>query len=122
MAFAVIVFFLLGSFPGWHEEVDEGTDSLIEIKPFPSRAVTQIAIACIAISALLTLIAVLWQHVGSAASGAMVSSTTYDAVTADVGAAAMALGWTGVALMVLLVAGIVQIQISISLLDKLTEE
>jgi hypothetical protein len=33
---------LLATFPGWHEERDERTGSDVDVKPFPSRPVSQV--------------------------------------------------------------------------------
>ena len=53
--FAFICLLLLATFPGWHEEeTSEGSDR--EVKPFPSRPVSQVALAIIFIASIFIFI------------------------------------------------------------------
>ena len=53
---AFVTFLLLATFPGWHEERDARTGSDIDIKPFPSRPVSQVALALIFIASIFVLV------------------------------------------------------------------
>jgi hypothetical protein len=50
---AFFSFILLSTFPNWHEERDEHTGSDVDVKPFPSRPVSQIVLACTIVVAIL---------------------------------------------------------------------
>ncbi|KAL4723344.1 hypothetical protein ACLX1H_009836 [Fusarium chlamydosporum] len=88
--FAFVCLLLLATFPGWHEETDsEGSDR--EVKPFPSRPVSQIALALIFISAIFVLVSVLWQHTASVAASVIAQDFGNGAVKSGVGTSAMVL-------------------------------
>lgn len=92
VAFSVVTFLLLSTFPGWHEEEDsEGSER--EVKPFPSRSVSQVALFSLGISATMTLLSVFWQHMASSNALTLIELVTADIVQVKVGAAAMGLGW-----------------------------
>src|SRR4051794_22951993 len=69
---AFFTFILLATFPGWHEERDERTGSDVDVKPFPSRPVSQVALALIFIASIFVLVSVLWQHTASVAAATIV--------------------------------------------------
>ncbi len=117
-ALAIFVFLILCTFPGWHEA--EGSDvSDPEVKPFPSRPLAMLGDALIAASSMLSLLAALWQHIGSAAAVKMAEVLSYGTVTGHVGAAAMALGWASFALFAIVFAGLTIMIISIRVLAQL---
>ncbi|KAK1580568.1 Ca2+ regulator and membrane fusion protein Fig1-domain-containing protein [Colletotrichum navitas] len=117
--FGFCTFILLATFPGWHETDSEG--SSVEVKPFPSLAVSKIASACIFVSAVISMLATFWQHLSSSAAIAMSSAFTQGAVTGHVGAAAMALGWISVFLLMTTFVGIIVMILSIRILLRLVE-
>ena len=77
------------------------------MKPFPSRPVSQIALAASALAAVLALVSMMWQ---------------YRTVKSGVGTVSLALGWTGFALMALTAIGLLVMILSIRILDQLTDE
>ncbi|KAJ5945999.1 Ca2+ regulator and membrane fusion protein Fig1-domain-containing protein [Penicillium verhagenii] len=116
-----VCFLLLATFPGWHTEInDEGSD--IEVKPFPSRPVSQAALGIISISFGFSFISVLWQHINSSSTASMVETLTYGTVSGHVGTAAMVLGWLAVVLIGFVSLGLLIMIMSISLLDRLSED
>lgn len=116
---AFFCFILLATFPGWHEERDEaGSD--IEVKPFPSRPVSQIALALIFVSSVFVLVSVLWQHTASVAASTVAQDLGNGSVKSGVGTAAMILGWFGFALFVIVTIGLLIMILSIRALDQLT--
>ncbi|EGP83565.1 unnamed protein product [Zymoseptoria tritici ST99CH_1E4] len=115
-------FLLLATFPGWHEEHDARTGSDIDIKPFPSRPVSQVALALIFISSIFVLVSVLWQHTASVAAAQVAQDFGNGSVKSGVGTAAMVLGWFGFALLIIVTVGLLVMILSIHLLDKLTDE
>lgn len=119
---AFVVFLLLATFPGWHEEQDERTGSEIDIKPFPSRAVSQTALALIFISSIFLLVSVLWQHTASVAAAQVASDFGNGSVKSGVGAAAMVLGWFSFTLLIIVTIALLVMIMSIQLLDKLTDD
>lgn len=109
------------TFPNWHEETnDDGSE--IEVKPFPSRPVTQVALGASALGFIFALISVLWQHVNSSAAGTMAESLTYGAVEAHVGTGAMVLGWAAVALICIVALALLVLIMSFSFLSRLTDD
>ncbi|KAF7593470.1 hypothetical protein BBP40_011476 [Aspergillus hancockii] len=121
IALVFIAILLMGTFPGWHEEIS-ANGSEREVKPFPSRPVSQTALGCIGIASALGLISILWQHVNSSAAASMATSLTYGAIESHVGTAAMILGWAAVVLVGIATIALLVMILSISLIRQLTEE
>ncbi|CAG7556632.1 uncharacterized protein FIESC28_03043 [Fusarium coffeatum] len=116
--FAFVCLLLLATFPGWHEETDsEGSDR--EVKPFPSRPVSQIALALIFISAIFVLVSVLWQHTASVAASVIAQDFGNGAVRSGVGTSAMVLGWFSFALLIVVTIGLLIMILSISVLSSM---
>ncbi|KAK5173090.1 uncharacterized protein LTR77_003212 [Saxophila tyrrhenica] len=118
---AFVVFLLLATFPGWHEERDARTGSDVDIKPFPSRPVSQAALALIFISSIFVLVSVLWQHTASVAAAQVAQDFGNGSVRSGVGTSAMVLGWFGFALLIIVTIGLLVMILSIHLLDRLTD-
>ncbi|KAJ5504914.1 hypothetical protein N7463_007788 [Penicillium fimorum] len=121
IVFMFICFLLLSSFPGWTEEVDD-SGSMREVKPFPSRSLSQICLLGFISSGAFCLISVLWQHINSSAAATMTETLTYGAVSAHVGGAAMALGWISVGLIGVVGMGLLVMILSIRLIRRLVDE
>ncbi|KAF5680674.1 membrane fusion mating FIG1 [Fusarium circinatum] len=116
--FAFVCLLLLATFPGWHEETDsEGSDR--EVKPFPSRPVSQIALALIFVSAIFILVSVLWQHTASVAASVIAQDFGNGAVKSGVGTSAMVLGWFSFALLIVVTIGLLIMILSISVLSSM---
>ncbi|KAG5752749.1 hypothetical protein H9Q69_008217 [Fusarium xylarioides] len=116
--FAFVCLLLLATFPGWHEETDsEGSDR--EVKPFPSRPVSQIALALIFISAIFVLVSVLWQHTASVAASVIAQDFGNGAVKSGVGTSAMVLGWFSFAQLIVVTIGLLIMILSISVLSSM---
>ncbi|KAL8822933.1 MAG: hypothetical protein Q9191_006344 [Dirinaria sp. TL-2023a] len=118
---AFITFLLLATFPGWHQETDE-RGSERDVKPFPSRAVSQVALALIFISSVFVLVSVLWQHTASVGASTIAQDLGNGSLKSGVGATAMILGWFGFALLIIVTIGLLVMILSISLLDRLTDD
>lgn len=118
---AFFCFILLATFPGWHEEVD-ASGSEKEVKPFPSRPVSQAALALIFVSSVFILVSVLWQHTASVAASTVAQDMGNGSVKSGVGSSAMVLGWFGFALMVVVTIGLLVMILSIRLIRQLTDE
>ncbi|KAF2716204.1 membrane fusion mating protein FIG1 [Polychaeton citri CBS 116435] len=119
---AFVTFLLLATFPGWHEERDANTGSDIDIKPFPSRPVSQVALALIFIASIFVLVSVLWQHTASVAAAQIAQDFGNGSVKSGVGTSAMVLGWFGFALFIVVTIGLLVMILSIHLLDRLTDD
>ena len=118
---AFITFLLLATFPGWHEEhTRDGSD--VDVKPFPSRPVSQIALAMIFIASIFVLVSVLWQHTASVAAAQVAEDFGNGSVKSGVGTTAMVLGWLAFALLIVVTIGLLVMILSISLLQKLTDD
>lgn len=117
MSLGFIGFLLLGTFPGWHEEVDED-GSEREVKPFPSRPVSQTALGLYVIAALFAFISGLLQHIASSTGSVMVQALTYGTANGHVGPAAMVLGWIAIFLYFLVAAALAIMIQSIRLLAE----
>ena len=118
---SAIAFVLLSTFPGWHEEVD-ANGSEIDVKPFPSRPVSQAAFAASFISAIFAMISALWQHTSAATAASMIELSHYGFVAAHVGSVATGLVWLGFFLQVIVAIGLLVMILSIIILDKLTDD
>jgi len=117
---AFVTFILLATFPGWHEERDEhGSD--VDVKPFPSRPVSQVALALIFIASIFVLVSVLWQHTASVAAATVAQDLGNGSVRSGVGTSAMVLGWFGFVLLIIVTIGLLVMIVSIAVLDKLTD-
>lgn len=118
---AFICFLLLATFPGWHEETDEhGSEH--DVKPFPSRPVSQVALALIFVASVFVLVSVLWQHTASVGASTIAQDLGNGSVVSGVGTTAMILGWFGFSLFIIVTIGLLVMILSISLLDKLTDD
>jgi len=117
---AFICFLLLATFPGWHEERN-GDGSDVDVKPFPSRAVSQVALAMIFISSIFVLVSVLWQHTASVAGAQVAQDLGNGSVRSGVGTSAMVLGWLAFSLLIVVTIGLLIIILSIHLLNRLTD-
>lgn len=122
MALTGLGFAGLATFPGWHEERDERTGSDIDIKPFPSRSVSYAVAFALLMASLLLLVSSLWQHVAAATLVTTVSSMSQGKLVGHVGAAAAALIWLSVGVIVTTFIGLLVMILSIHLLDALTDE
>ncbi|PMD67262.1 membrane fusion mating protein FIG1 [Hyaloscypha bicolor E] len=115
--FAFICLLLLATFPGWHEEEDaEGSER--EVKPFPSRPVSQIALAIIFIASIFVLVSVLWQHTASVAASIIAQDFGNGSVLSGVGTTAMVLGWFSFALLIVVTIGLLVMILSIRVLSE----
>jgi len=119
---AFVVFILLATFPGWHEETDGRTGSEVDVKPFPSRPVSQAALALIFIASIFILVSVLWQHTASVAAAQVAQDFGNGSVRSGVGSGAMVLGWFAFALLILVTTGLLVMILSIHLLDRLADD
>ncbi|KAH0439420.1 hypothetical protein CKAH01_07865 [Colletotrichum kahawae] len=116
--FAFVCFLLLATFPGWHEEEDsEGSDR--EVKPFPSRPVSQISLAIIFIASIFVLVSVLWQHTASVAASIIAQDFGNGAVKSGVGSSAMVLGWFSFTLLIIVTIGLLVMILSIRVLSQM---
>ncbi|KAF1984069.1 membrane fusion mating protein FIG1 [Aulographum hederae CBS 113979] len=118
---AFLTFVLLATFPGWHHEQDELTGSELDVKPFPSRPVSQVALALIFIASIFVLVSVLWQHTASVAAATIAQDLGNGSVRSGVGTSAMVLGWFGFVLLIIVTIGLLVMILSIMALDKLAD-
>jgi preprotein translocase subunit SecG len=117
IVFAFICLLLLATFPGWHEEEDDN-GSEREVKPFPSRPVSQIALAIIFIASIFILVSVLWQHTASVAASIIAQDLGNGSVKSGVGSTAMVLGWFAFALLIIVTIGLLVMILSIRVLAE----
>ncbi|KAH8174783.1 ca2+ regulator and membrane fusion protein fig1 domain-containing protein [Sarocladium implicatum] len=120
IVFAFVCFILLATFPGWHETEDsEGSER--EVKPFPSRPVSQIALAIIFIASIFVLVSVLWQHTASVAASVIAQDFGNGSVKSGVGTSAMVMGWFSFALLIIVTIGLLVMILSIRVLTAMTK-
>ncbi|KAH8595313.1 Ca2+ regulator and membrane fusion protein Fig1-domain-containing protein [Bisporella sp. PMI_857] len=113
-----ICLLLLVTFPGWHEEVDD-VDLGREIRPFPSRPVSQVVLVVSALATVFMFISTFWQHITSGAASSIVRSLSYSTVNGHVGPAAMTLAWIGVGFATTAMIGMIIIFRSIKALSPI---
>ncbi|CAG9941333.1 unnamed protein product [Clonostachys rosea f. rosea IK726] len=117
--FAFICFILLATWPGWHEEEDsEGSERAV--KPFPSRPVSQVALAIIFVASIFILVSVLWQHTASVAASVIAQDFGNGVVKSGVGTSAMVMGWFSFALLIVVTIGLLVMIISMQFLSQMT--
>jgi multisubunit Na+/H+ antiporter MnhB subunit len=116
-----LCFIILATFPGWHAETDT-SGSQLDVHPFPSRPVSQAALALIFISSVFILVSVLWQHTASVAASTIAQDLGNGSVKSGVGTSAMILGWFGFVFLVVVTIGLLVMILSISKLMELTGE
>lgn len=118
---AFLSFLLLATFPGWHTTTGhDGSEQ--EVRPFPPRAVSQVALATIFIASVFILVSVMWQHTAAVAATTVTQDLGNGSVRSGVGTAAMVLGWFGFGLLVVVTLGLLVMILSIQLLNQLTDE
>ncbi|CCC09627.1 hypothetical protein SMACR_03659 [Sordaria macrospora] len=116
--FAFICLLLLATFPGWHEEEDsEGSER--EVKPFPSRPVSQVALVIIFIATIFVLVSVLWQHTASVAASVIAQDFGNGSVMAGVGSSAMVMGWFSFTLLIIVTIGLLVMILSMRVLREI---
>lgn len=115
--FAFICLLLLATFPGWHEEEDE-RGSERDVHPFPSRPVSQVALAIIFIASIFVLVSVLWQHTASVAASIIAKDLGNGSVKSGVGSTAMVLGWFSFALLIIVTIGLLVMILSMRVLAE----
>lgn len=92
------------------------------MKPFPSRPVSQTALALIFIASVFVLVSVLWQHTASVAAAQVAQDMGNGSIKSGVGTSAMVLGWFSFALLLIVTIGLLVMILSIHLLERLTDE
>jgi hypothetical protein len=92
------------------------------VKPFPSRPVSQSALALVFIASVFVLVSVLWQHTASVAAAQVAQDMGNGSIKSGVGTSAMVLGWFSFALLLIVTIGLLVMILSIHLLDRLTDE
>lgn len=118
--FAFICLLLLATFPGWHEEENsEGSEQ--EVKPFPSRPVSQVALAIIFIASIFVLVSVLWQHTASVAASIIAQDFGNGSVLSGVGTSAMVMGWFSFTLLIIVTIGLLVMILSIRVLASIMD-
>jgi hypothetical protein len=122
LVLSFICILLLATFPSWHQEHDPATGSEIDVKPFPSRPVLQVALACSFVAAMLFLIASIWQHVGAVGAAAIADITGYGNIRTAIGTNAMIMVWASFIVCTVVAIGLTQLLLSIQLLDRLTDD
>ncbi|KAJ4376835.1 hypothetical protein N0V85_009004 [Neurospora sp. IMI 360204] len=116
--FAFVCLLLLATFPGWHEEEDsEGSER--EVKPFPSRPVSQVALVIIFIATIFVLVSVLWQHTASVAASVIAQDFGNGSVMAGVGSSAMVMGWFSFTLLIIVTIGLLVMILSMRVLREI---
>jgi hypothetical protein len=93
----------------------------VDVKPFPSRPVSQVSLAIIFIASIFVLVSVLWQHTASVAASMIVQDLGNGSVKSGVGTTAMVLGWFGFVLLILVTIGLLVMILSIRVLEQLSD-
>ncbi|KAK4122889.1 hypothetical protein N657DRAFT_483905 [Parathielavia appendiculata] len=99
----------------------ESEHERLEVRPFPSRRVSQSALILVLVASIFALVAALWQHLSSAATSTMAGTVMYGTVSGQVGAGAMALGWVGTALLIVVAVGLLLKILSMRVLELINQ-
>ena len=111
IALGIICVPLLATLPLWHAELD-GTN-VVEVKPWPSRALTKTVCGILAAAVLLALISSLWQHIAAVAFTTTVRKMAYGSVKSEVGTAAIAFAWVSLALYIFALCAMLVMTVSL---------
>ena len=122
LVLAFFCFVLLLTFPGWHIQEAEDPEEEAEVKPIPSRPVSQVALALIFVSSVFILVSVLWQHTASVAASSIAQDLGNGRVKSGVGSSAMVLGWFGFVFFIVVMIGLLFMVLSIRLFHKISGE
>ena len=115
--FALICLLLLATFPGWHEETtSEGSE--LEVKPIPTRPVSQVALAIVFVSSIFVLVSVLWQHTASVSAAVILRSFGNGSVRSGIGTSAMVMGWFSFAILIIVTIALLVIVLSIRVMTR----
>lgn len=106
---------------GWHQETDDLTDELFEVKRIPSKASMNVIMACTVMDFMLSLVAALWQHTAAVAVASVIKSIGQGTVTTSIGTTAMALSWTASVLLFFLAGHIYITKAAAKMLDMLVD-
>jgi hypothetical protein len=88
------------------------------VKPLPSRAVSQVALAITFVSSIFILVSVLWQHTASVAASIIAQDLGNGSVLSGVGTTAMVLGWFGFALLITVTIGLLVMILSMNVITE----
>ena len=102
-------------------ELDDN-DSETDVRPFPGRGLLYSTLAFSTIAFLLGLISMLWQHVASAAFVTTVQDMAYGTVKGEVGATVETLDWVAVGVLAVSPISLCVLQLSLRVLDMLTDD
>jgi Ca2+ regulator and membrane fusion protein Fig1 len=119
IALAVMCFILLDTLPGWHPSPEEDYDPDKEIKPFPSRTLSYLSLACATVSTGLFLGSNLRQHITSAAAASAAENMGHGTIRSVVGVNVIILGWVGFSMMVIPMIGLVVMILSMQVISRL---
>ena len=86
---------------------------------FPSKTILFLATTTSIFASALALVSILWQHIASVAFTTSLQNLTYGGVQGRLGVLDLVLGWTAVASIMLVSAGLVLLYQSIAMLDRL---
>ena len=85
----------------------------MEVKPWPSRALTKTVCGILAAAVLLALVSSLWQHIAAVAFTTTVRNMAYGSVKSEVGTAAIVLAWASLALYVFALCAMLVMTVSL---------
>lgn len=116
IALSVLTACLLVYLPSWPKGSDPNTGETTDMKSLPSRRMMQVSLALETLGLLSLLVTILWQHTASVAATNTTENMSYGFVKARVGSVAFALGWAGVALLIVVVVWLIRTAAPIKLL------
>jgi|SRR5688572_21599328 hypothetical protein len=119
MILSLLFFLCLSTFPGWHEETDSNGSGR-EVKPIPAKWLLWITFTFSVLSCVILYIALIWQHVGVAASAVSIDGLYYGNVQTNTGSAATTLAWTSVGLASISMMGTFLIILATRVLSEMT--
>lgn len=74
------------------------------------------------VASLLALVSMLWQHIASVAAATIAQDMAYGTLQSHIGLSAMAVGWAGVALLILVSIELLALKSSLPSLINLRKE
>ena len=112
---------LISTFPGWETTTDPDTGWDVDVKPFPSRPISQLALSAAALASLFCAVSALWQHTSAASASTRLEASALGVVKATIGPIATSFVWISFALLATGSAALLMMLATIFVLDKLTD-
>jgi len=120
MVLGYLTFCMLAAFPRWYEDVYDWRPRRA-LLPFSAKLETLGVLGTVNVAAILALISIVWQHIAAGAAASTAQTMGYGSISSEVGSVAVGLGWSALALYIVVALSLWAIY-SMPPLDELVDE